>query len=514
MAPVLIVAVLFLVTFGLSSLLRRRRFALPPGPKGLPIVGNLFNRPTSRAWLYYGSWSDAYNSDVVSMEVLGQPVIILNSAKAAMELLEKRSAIYADKPSFRMSNGLMGWGWDFGFMRYSDRWRLHRKTFNQYFNANQVSNYRPVQVQATLRFLRRLLQRPDDFYQHARHVTSSIVLLLVYGYEAQEENDWYITIVNKALRKSEVAMQPGRYLVDYMPSLGMIPSWFPFAAFKRLAESVAPEARDILNLPFTTAVAQRSRGDAKVASTFVTTSLDQLESKELAGVEYDRVLEAIKDCAGVGLTAGADTTVAVILTTILAMVLNPGAQKKAQAELDAVVGRSRLPGYDDEPSLPYVRALILESMRWRPVSPLGIAHNNMSDDVYESYVIPKGSTVSPNVWAILHDKDMYPNPEAFDPDRFLGDSPQCDPTTVGAFGYGRRKCPGRYLARETAFITISCLLWAFKINNAVDKDGKTFVLDDMAYSDGIVVQPLPFKCALTPRFSEVEKVISLAETVM
>ncbi len=70
-------------------------------------------------------------------------------------------------------------------------------------------------------------------------------------------------------------------------------------------------------------------------------------------------------------------TVAVILTTILAMVLNPGAQKKAQAELDAVVGRSRLPGYDDEPSLPYVRALILESMRWRPVSPLGIESSTL-----------------------------------------------------------------------------------------------------------------------------------------
>ncbi|KAF9023913.1 cytochrome P450 [Hymenopellis radicata] len=351
MAPVLVVALLFLITLGLSSLRRRRRFALPPGPKGLPIVGNVFDRPLSRAWLCYGGWSDTYNSDVVSMEVFGQPVIILNSAKAAVELLEKRSAIYSDKPSFHMSNGLMGWGWDFGFMRYSDRWRLHRKTFNQYFNANQVSNYRPVQIQATVRFLRRLLQRPDDFYHHARHATSSIVLLLVYGYEAQEENDWYITIVNKALRKSEIAMQPGSYLVDYMPSLGVIPSWLPFAAFKKLAESIAPEARDILNLPFETAVARRSR-------VCVVSAVWKLCWTHKVALDVTMPVTN-----GIHVAAGADTTVAIILTTILAMVLNPGVQKKAQAELDTVVGRSRLPGCDDQPNLPYIEALVLESMR-------------------------------------------------------------------------------------------------------------------------------------------------------
>ena len=80
------------------------------------------------------------------------------------------------------------------------------------------------------------------------------------------------------------------------------------------------------------------------------------------------------------------------------MATNPEAQKKAQAELDAVVGPSRLPDFDDQPSLPYVSAVIKECLRWRSGVPLGIPRRSIEDDEYRGYFIPKGSIVIANLW--------------------------------------------------------------------------------------------------------------------
>lgn len=75
--------------------------------------------------------------------------------------------------------------------------------------------------------------------------------------------------------------------------------------------------------------------------------------------------------------------------------MHPDIQKKAQAELDAVVGPKRLPDYGDYDSLPYIRAILLESTRWIPVIPLGIPHSVSQDDYYNGYFIPKGTVVVP-----------------------------------------------------------------------------------------------------------------------
>ena len=86
-----------------------------------------------------------------------------------------------------------------------------------------------------------------------------------------------------------------------------------------------------------------------------------------------------------------EKTVSSVLTFILAMVLNPDVQKKAQAELDAVVGRDRLPTFADQPDLPYINAITRETVRWQPVTPLGIAHKSIAEDVYDGYRIPAGT---------------------------------------------------------------------------------------------------------------------------
>ncbi|KAI0796962.1 cytochrome P450, partial [Abortiporus biennis] len=134
----------------------------------------------------------------------------------------------------------------------------------------------------------------------------------------------------------------------------------------------------------------------------------------------------------------------------------PDIQRKAQAELDTLLGQTRLVDSTDYDALPYVRAIALEVMRYRPSLPLGIPHRVMEDDVYNGFFIPKGTTIvsvfvcvityylknlTEQTRAILHDPKDYPDPEAFDPERFLKDG-KLDHTVrdpnILAFGFGRR----------------------------------------------------------------------------
>ena len=78
----------------------------------------------------------------------------------------------------------------------------------------------------------------------------------------------------------------------------------------------------------------------------------------------------------------------------------PEVQKRAQAELDTIVGTGRLPTLDDEKSLPYISALIKECLRWKSVTPLGVAHLSIEEDEYKGYRIPKGSIVVSNIWCV------------------------------------------------------------------------------------------------------------------
>ena len=83
---------------------------------------------------------------------------------------------------------------------------------------------------------------------------------------------------------------------------------------------------------------------------------------------------------------------------LVAMAMYPDVQKKAQAELDAVVGRGRLPESGDRGSLPYTEAVVKELLRWHTVAPIGVPHRVVSDDEYNGYFIPAGSIVTPNIW--------------------------------------------------------------------------------------------------------------------
>jgi cytochrome P450 len=178
------------------------------------------------------------------------------------------------------------------------------------------------------------------------------------------------------------------------------------------------------------------------------------------------------------------------------MLAYPETQARAQAELDAVVGRSRLPTFADYPHLPYIRAMVKELLRWRPIAPLAAAHRTMEDDWYEGMFIPKGTICVPNVWHMNHDPEIFgKNAEHFEPGRYLDASGHIAPVISDlrkdghfSYGFGNRICVGRHFADASLFINITTLLWAMKMERTKDASGRLVPLDVDSWIDvGLVV---------------------------
>ncbi|KAJ7162657.1 cytochrome P450 [Mycena crocata] len=485
---------------------RRSSLPLPPGPRKLPFFGNFFDMPKTFAWEACMEWSRLYNSDIIHLNLAGRSVIVLSSVEATEALLERRSSIYSDRyvrPS-TMIKELMGWNFSFGVMEYGSR--AHRRLFNQQFNQGAVRNFRVKQRAAAHSMLRNLLHNPGGWVGHLRQMSGEVIISAAYGLDVLPANDPYIELAEKAARSLIAASSPGLYLVESFPILKYIPEWVPGARFQRVAREGRELAHATRDVPFDEVKRQIASGHASPSLT--TDALRALESTTTNQFYEERT---VKGTAATMYGLGADTTVSSLSTFVLAMLANPQAQRMAQAEIDRVVGRVTLPEFGDEDALPYVGALIKEVLRWRNVTPFGVAHYIPVEDEYRGYRIPAGSTVFGNVWAILHDETIYPDPYAFKPERFLLDGkPNPDVRSPqAAFGFGRRICPGRHLATASMWIAVTSILAAFDITKAVDENGQV-IEPSYEYVSGLVVNPRPFKCVIKPRGPETVAMVEAA----
>ena len=189
--------------------------------------------------------------------------------------------------------------------------------------------------------------------------------------------------------------------------------------------------------------------------------------------------------------AGAETTSVVLAWWMLAMVTYPEVQRRAQAELDAVVGRARTPTFADFQCLPYIRAMVKEALRWRTSGPVGLPHCSAEDDWYDGMFIPKGTIVMANMWYLNHDPEIYGADAAhFNPARFLnahGDIAPGPPETKEeghvTYGFGRRVCVGKHVANNSLFIDIAMTLWACNIEPGKDGHGDIIPMDVEGWVD-------------------------------
>ncbi|KAK5049950.1 hypothetical protein LTR84_004069 [Exophiala bonariae] len=467
---------------------------MPPGPFPLPLVGNFFAIPKVKPWIEWEKWAEYYGNPMITIWNGHRPIIMCNDIWTISDLLDKRASIYSSRARMIvMGDCLNQTESNQVNLVYGDKWRLHRRLMHTVVGSHAIRQHRDFQSDESKILLRDLLEKPDDFVMSIERYSCSVVSIIGWGRRIERMND-YVAQCALGFMEGVDYIIPGLFIMEAVPFLAKLPGWiYP------LPSKIFNTAKHFQRYFY----ALSKEGSEYEKDNFAKMLLAQQEKTQLTNEEV------------AGMTAnliggGVDTTSSSTISFVLAMCVFQDAQKKAQEELDRVVGRERSPNWSDETSLPYVKALVTEVLRWRTVTILGgIPHAPIQDDEYRGYLIPKDTSITGNVWAIHRNPREFPEPDTFRPERFLNGLEHNYPNKQGhnAFGWGRRVCPGQPLAEQGLFMTIARILWAYHIQPGLDENGKEVKLDIFAYTKSENMRPEPFKARFTPRTPRIAEII-------
>ncbi|KAK1265210.1 Flavonoid 3'-monooxygenase [Acorus gramineus] len=488
----IVVSTLFISTllYILISTTSHRRCRLPPGPKGWPILGNLPQLgPKPHQTL---ATLAKIHGPILHLRLGHVHVVVASSPSAAASFLKTHDANFADRPPNSGGTHVAYNCQDLVFAPYGPRWRMLRKLCSLHlFSTKALDEFRQVREEEVLNMVRSL--HGSRVNSHAVNVgkilnmcaTNALSRALmgrrVFG-EAEAAAEEFKEMV------VELMVVAGEFNVgDFVWGLGWLDPQGVVGRMKKLhrrfdgfLDGIIKEhsmdgsdrKRDLLSV----LIGLKERGEGE---------------ERLNDVDIKALLLNM-------FSAGTDTSSSTVEWALAELILHPDILKKAQQELDSVVGRSRLVSESDMAHLPYFHAIVKETFRLHPSTPLSIPHMASDDCHVDDYFIPKGTTLLVNVWAITHDPNVWPNPLEFDPTRFMQNGPAGHMDVKGndfeliPFGAGRRICAGMGLGLRMVQLMMATLVHGF--DWAVD--GKV----DMEEAYGITLQrAVPLTAWASPR---------------
>ncbi|KAF0319369.1 hypothetical protein GQ607_013337 [Colletotrichum asianum] len=472
-----------------------------PGPKGLPLIGNTHQLGKAPQRLLQ-KWASE-NGELFKIRLGWENWVFVNSPEAVREIFDKQSAKTSGRMPMPVVSDLLSGENRLLLLTYGTKWRQLRTIVHKLLTPKASETYKPSQDFEAKQLLFDLATGNDDqesFYLHVRRYTTSVVLTSTYGRRVPAWDCDDMREIYQLLKDFSEAAEPGGFVADLFPPLAQIPSclqwWRPsaIAAYNRQKKTWMRYWDELKS-----AVNQKKAPECFVKH-FIETDFEKLGISDVqAGFVAGSMIEA-----------GSETTSSALNSAILYLSAHPGVQDTANAELTKVVGDDRSPTFSDEADLPYIRAMGKEILRIRPVTNIGSPHYTTADIFYKDYFIPKNTVVAIPQYVLHYSSEKWDNPEAFDPSRYLsypekagfyaaqGDAKGRDHFD---FGGGRRICPGMHLAENSLFVTLAKILWAFKIEPALDPSGNQIPVDlsDDAYEPGVNTLPKPFKARFVPR---------------
>ncbi|KAJ0414966.1 cytochrome P450 [Aspergillus carlsbadensis] len=466
---------------------------LPPGPPPLPILGNILSLPPRgtpefQHWLKH---KDAYGP-ISRVTALGLTLIIIHDRDAAQYIMGKKAHKTSARPQLNFAT-LCGFESFLITHQYNETYRLHRRLVHAQMGTRSLSaRFESVQEQETMYFLLNVLRRPEEAINHLKTLAAAIILKITYGYSIDRTGvDPLVELIEHAMEHLSLAFVPCSWIIDAIPAIDRLPEGFPGLPYRKTAREWKAVNEAAAEIPY--AFVQRQMAKGSHRPSYVS---NLLESDLKTRTEDE---EAIKWTAVSLYAAGSDSTVAILTSVILALVMFPEVQVRAQEEIDRVTGSdaARLPTFSDREHMPYIDGIVKEAWRWNPVGPMGLTHKSEEDIIYKDYLIPKDAYLLPSLWWFLHDPKMYSDPEVFKPERYMAPLNEPDPGDL-AFGYGRRACAGRYFADASVYVAVVQMLAVFRFEKLRNAQGREIEVKLEAIP-GMVNKPKPFEFAVEPR---------------
>jgi fumagillin biosynthesis cytochrome P450 monooxygenase len=511
-----LVAILVFAILTWRSPTAKHGLKLPPGPRPLPVLGNLLDFPPKGA-LEAQHWLKHMNAfgPLTSVSTFGNTIVVSHDRDLTYTLMEKRAAKTMLRPGALFADEMCGYNLLTGSNNDggSDARHRHKLMLRHFATKTKVAEMSETIGAEVNRCLVRLLDEPQGLQEHLRtyvareHIhspsirveilmnwdseTGSLILKMVYGYSIRRHGvDPLIAMVEQVTGNFSVAFLPFSWMVDIIPSIRHLPEWLPGMSFKSTARAFRKLNQAVCNVPYEFVLRNMADGHAFPSFVAAATAEDGIPSDRKHLSDKD---EHIKGSAASIYAAGSDTLVSSLSAFFLAMIIHPDVKHKAQAEIDSVIGSDRLPNLSDADRLPYVNALVQELHRWNSAVPMGLPHRADEDMELAGYLIPKGAILLNAIWWFSHDPDTYPNPDSYEPERFLEPRHEPDPRVYN-FGFGRRRCPGQFIADALLFLHIARVLAIFDIRGSPDQ-----TLPRLDPSPGVLSHPKPFKHSITPR---------------
>jgi cytochrome P450 len=237
-----------------------------------------------------------------------------------------------------------------------------RRVFTNVLTERKCNTYLPIQEKEAVYTLWNLAQRPDTMEDELHRYSLSVARSISFGLRIRSSSDPFALRIKTLMAQFADAMTPGKYLVESVPWLGMLPRFMqPWLAELERIRDYEHEF-NLVNFRDALSAAEKRPGAPCIAADLK----KQMETS--SDIDEDQAAALCSEILG----AGSETTATSLMFVIMALVLNPEVQAKAHEELDRVVGSGRLPSWADEPHLPYVRAIIKEQHRWRTIAPLSM----------------------------------------------------------------------------------------------------------------------------------------------
>ncbi|EPS67290.1 hypothetical protein M569_07486, partial [Genlisea aurea] len=435
---------------------RNNSGVLPPGPRPLPVVGNIFqldknpHRCLAKLAQQYGP--------LMSLRFGSVYTVVVSSPEMAREVLQKHDLAFSSRTIVAAGEAHDHHKLAMGFMPVGDKWRSIRKLCKE-----QVFSLGRLEASQSLREekLRKLVDYVGECGRGGRAVGIGEAAFITT-----------LNLMSATLFSAEFAVfdsDSGQEFKETIEGIATV------LGVPNLADSFP-----ILK-PFDPQGIKKKAGFYFGKLLAMIGELIDERKKSRSGNDYSRkqdFLEALLDCSENELTidemkhllmdflvAGTDTTSSTTEWAMAELLKHPEKLKKTQREIRSIVGSNERIRESDISKLPYFQAVIKEVFRLHPPAPLMIPHKSESDVEVGDYTIPRGTQVLINVWALGRDPKIWERPDSFEPERFLNSNKKMDfkgqNFELIPFGSGRRICPGLPLADRMVHIMVASLLHQF-----------------------------------------------------